>query len=89
MAAGGVRVVLRPPLSLGNGAAHQVLKVGDADQTRTESWFFSRVARDFMTRPAAQGAIKLNIANYGEIAAHGCQRVLLPSNTPHQYGGEF
>ena len=73
MAAGGARVVLRPPLSLGNGAAHQVLKVGDADQTRTESWFFNRIARDFgyVTRPAAQGA-KLYIANYGEVAAHGC-----------------
>ena len=62
--------------SLVSSTARQATTKGlsSAPGLATESWFFRRIARDFgyVTRPAAQGALKLYIANYGEVAAHGC-----------------
>ena len=49
---GGARVVLNCP-DLGPGSGHQILKVGDAEQTQEEAFFFGKIARDFsyVTRP--------------------------------------
>ena len=70
---GGARVVLRPP-NLGQGSGHQVLKVGDLEQTKNEAYYFSRLSRDFtyITRPAQHDPITVQLQNYGEIRAYGC-----------------
>ena len=57
---GGARVVLK---DLGPGSGHLILKVGDAEQTQEEAFFFGKIARDFsyVTRPAAQGRVTIEL----------------------------
>ena len=60
-------MVLKCP-DLGPGSGHQILKVGDAEQTQEEAFFFGKIARDFsyVTRPAAQGRVTIELQGHEE-----------------------
>ena len=70
---------------LGPGSGHQILKVGDAEQTQEEAFFFGKIARDFsyVTRPAAQGRVTIELQGHGVIEAYGCfYPKVFPVNKP-------
>ena len=83
----GVEGRLRTPSKPRNGGGPP-----GAEQTRMESWYFSRIARDFgyVTRPAAQGYVDIDIANFGVVAVYGCYYPrIYPINKAPGVSGNF